>query len=169
MIFFILFFSFFFFFFFFFNDTATTEIYTVMNTLSLHDALPICSSAMIFYWRIAASIIRRADQRQFISGGGTDQSEGRAPRLRFHPCSDLIRTRVQPWFVPLHDQLLLADQVGHHRTRLAFLWHDKPLDRVQFLRTEPADPRELDCHSPRFVHGQRQLAELIHRLASPDS
>src|SRR6058998_3806779 len=34
-------FIFFFFFFFFFNDTATTEIYTVMNTLSLHDALPI--------------------------------------------------------------------------------------------------------------------------------
>src|SRR4051812_50227237 len=29
-----------FFFFFFFNDTATTEIYT----LSLHDALPICST-----------------------------------------------------------------------------------------------------------------------------
>src|SRR5258707_10173469 len=29
----------FFFFFFFFNDTATTEIYT----LSLHDALPICT------------------------------------------------------------------------------------------------------------------------------
>src|SRR6058998_3180883 len=27
--------------FFFFSDTATTEIYTVMNTLSLHDALPI--------------------------------------------------------------------------------------------------------------------------------
>src|SRR5881392_4491398 len=29
------------FFFFFFNDTATTEIYTTHNTLSLHDALPI--------------------------------------------------------------------------------------------------------------------------------
>jgi hypothetical protein len=28
--------------FFFFNDTATTEIYTPSNTLSLHDALPIC-------------------------------------------------------------------------------------------------------------------------------
>src|SRR6187397_3699573 len=28
-------------FFFFFNDTATTEIYTVYNTLSRHDALPI--------------------------------------------------------------------------------------------------------------------------------
>eukprot|EP01043_Picozoa_sp_COSAG02_P114080 COSAG02_NODE_50357_length_321_cov_0.662162_1_plen_40_part_01 len=25
---------------FFFNDTATTEIYTNLNTLSLHDALP---------------------------------------------------------------------------------------------------------------------------------
>ena len=24
------------------NDTATTEIYTTHNTLSLHDALPIC-------------------------------------------------------------------------------------------------------------------------------
>src|SRR5881296_1818060 len=28
---------------FFFNDTATTEIYTLLYTLSLHDALPICS------------------------------------------------------------------------------------------------------------------------------
>src|SRR5213079_2690865 len=28
------------FFFFFFNDTATTEIYTTTDTLSLHDALP---------------------------------------------------------------------------------------------------------------------------------
>src|SRR6056300_902862 len=34
---------FFVFFFFFFNDTATTEIYTNLNTLSLHDALPISS------------------------------------------------------------------------------------------------------------------------------
>src|SRR6184192_1680113 len=32
---------FFIFFFFFFNDTATTEIYTSIDTLSLHDALPI--------------------------------------------------------------------------------------------------------------------------------
>src|SRR6056300_1007744 len=30
--------------FFFFNDTATTEIYTNLNTLPLHDALPIYSS-----------------------------------------------------------------------------------------------------------------------------
>src|SRR5881628_3038853 len=32
-------------FFFFFNDTATTEIYTSVNTLSLHDALPIYTSS----------------------------------------------------------------------------------------------------------------------------
>src|SRR6056300_553564 len=34
------------FFFFFFNDTATTEIYTNLNTLSLHDALPISQRAL---------------------------------------------------------------------------------------------------------------------------
>src|SRR3546814_18823623 len=34
-------FKFFTFFVFFFNDTATTEIYTYLHTLSLHDALPI--------------------------------------------------------------------------------------------------------------------------------
>src|SRR6056300_2023742 len=34
-------FCYYFFFLFFFNDTATTEIYTNLNTLSLHDALPI--------------------------------------------------------------------------------------------------------------------------------
>src|SRR5213082_4301094 len=38
----------FFLFFFFFNDTATTEIYTVSDTLSLHDALPISSG-----WRMS--------------------------------------------------------------------------------------------------------------------
>src|SRR5213595_4316157 len=33
-------------FFFFFNYTATTEIYTTEDTLSLHDALPICRRSM---------------------------------------------------------------------------------------------------------------------------
>src|SRR6056300_1729441 len=36
-------------FFFFFNDTATTEIYTNLNTLSLHDALPILVAALPQY------------------------------------------------------------------------------------------------------------------------
>src|SRR6184192_4907732 len=33
-------------FFFFFNDTATTESYTSIDTLSLHDALPIARPSM---------------------------------------------------------------------------------------------------------------------------
>src|SRR6056300_1456755 len=33
--------------FFFFNDTATTEIYTNLNTLSLHDALPIAKMSQL--------------------------------------------------------------------------------------------------------------------------
>src|SRR5213594_2198407 len=36
-------------FFFFFNETATTEIYTSVHTLSLHDALPISKAAAILY------------------------------------------------------------------------------------------------------------------------
>src|SRR5210317_1676937 len=39
-----------FFFLFFFNDTATTEIYTLSYTLSLHDALPILTQLV----RVAA-------------------------------------------------------------------------------------------------------------------
>src|SRR2546427_7621490 len=40
--------------FFFFNDTATTEIYT----LSLHDALPICS--LVPRWRHTKYFVKRA-------------------------------------------------------------------------------------------------------------
>src|SRR6056300_1411890 len=35
--------------FFFFNDTATTEIYTNLNTLSLHDALPISTLILTLF------------------------------------------------------------------------------------------------------------------------
>src|SRR2546422_7110977 len=45
------------FFFFFFNDTATTEIYT----LSLHDALPICTTRCCRWWR------RRSDTGTWTS------------------------------------------------------------------------------------------------------
>src|SRR3546814_11925309 len=36
--------------FFFFNDTATTEIYTYVHTLSLHDALPISKQIALAEW-----------------------------------------------------------------------------------------------------------------------
>src|SRR5210317_2673019 len=47
---------------FFFNDTATTEIYTLSYTLSLHDALPISCTIATIDWhprtRPAAPCIR---------------------------------------------------------------------------------------------------------------
>src|SRR2546430_17568846 len=52
-----------FFFFFFFNDTATTEIYT----LSLHDALPISSSA----WACRSGNRRLTSCLPFISSRPT--------------------------------------------------------------------------------------------------
>src|SRR2546428_8329603 len=42
--------------FFFFNDTATTEIYT----LSLHDALPICSGIASVRWPARMEIVRES-------------------------------------------------------------------------------------------------------------
>src|SRR5256885_6939952 len=57
--------------FFFFNDTATTEIYT----LSLHDALPICS-------RIRAATIGRRDRRRLHDSRPASRGRGlRARRL----------------------------------------------------------------------------------------
>src|SRR2546430_8656517 len=63
--------------FFFFNDTATTEIYT----LSLHDALPICSSPCRRI--VSAESVSRAN------GSSSPRSQAAAgienPRLR--PCT----------------------------------------------------------------------------------
>src|SRR5213082_2677337 len=56
-------------FFFFFNDTATTEIYTVSDTLSLHDALPILSTRILGIEsscdETAAAVV--ADGREILS------------------------------------------------------------------------------------------------------
>src|SRR6188474_3711250 len=40
---------------FFFNDTATTEIYTSLHTLSLHDALPISLAAIVLDFVVHAN------------------------------------------------------------------------------------------------------------------
>src|SRR3546814_20697914 len=39
-----------------FNDTATTEIYTYLHTLSLHDALPILASFVSLMNRLAMKV-----------------------------------------------------------------------------------------------------------------
>src|SRR5213595_1511335 len=49
--------------FFFFNDTATTEIYTTEDTLSLHDALPICE-----IFRLRARVVSYV--RRFLDARG---------------------------------------------------------------------------------------------------
>src|SRR6187455_3795998 len=48
---------------FFFNDTATTEIYTVMNTLSLHDALPIYDTMQCLRCQVATFCVGQAASR----------------------------------------------------------------------------------------------------------
>src|SRR6187431_2584924 len=48
---------------FFFNDTATTEIYTTVHTLSLHDALPISTASPVCPW--VPSFPNSADGRGF--------------------------------------------------------------------------------------------------------
>src|SRR6187200_2384056 len=59
--------------FFFFNDTATTEIYTVSDTLSLHDALPISPSARNAARRTVRGCRRvhhaRCGRREPVGGG----------------------------------------------------------------------------------------------------
>src|SRR2546422_8962731 len=66
------------FFFFFFNDTATTEIYT----LSLHDALPISSSAS------------GARPRDRLRRGGAAGEAHRARKARRRPVRDRKSTRL---------------------------------------------------------------------------
>src|SRR6186713_3664478 len=57
----------FFFFFFFFNDTATTEIYTPLYTLSLHDALPISGSHWSWSARSAPWLPTRSRSEEHTS------------------------------------------------------------------------------------------------------
>src|SRR5256885_13867307 len=61
--------------FFFFNDTATTEIYT----LSLHDALPICSPAALVVPRKLeiVALARHADRNPPDAGPGVDRKSTR--------------------------------------------------------------------------------------------
>src|SRR6187200_3665109 len=67
-------FLFFFFFFFFFNDTATTEIYTVSDTLSLHDALPISTVTAATPGRRTAATTERDAERSRRGAGGTTRA-----------------------------------------------------------------------------------------------
>src|SRR5881275_3696844 len=60
---------------FFFNDTATTEIYTVPYTLSLHDALPIshqrCGDAVALERRHHLADVRSEEHTSELQSHGT--------------------------------------------------------------------------------------------------
>src|SRR3546814_11387466 len=66
-----------FFFFFFFNVTATTEIYTDRHTLSLHDALPICSGISSSGGPLGR--IRWSGPRECQAGSGPETFPGWSP------------------------------------------------------------------------------------------
>src|SRR3712207_6859783 len=85
--------------FFFFNDTATTEIYT----LSLHDALPICtknSTVSRTIARFSSSVVRSASRTCRTSDFATRQTTGVSASSRARTCgSSSTRTpalRVAP-------------------------------------------------------------------------
>src|SRR2546426_1643382 len=83
--------------FFFFNDTATTEIYT----LSLHDALPICSTLVpctrmiglkVAYWNQRANSSRHAGF--FSPPGKSLRSEEHTSELQ-SPCNLVCRLLLE--------------------------------------------------------------------------
>src|SRR3546814_2908725 len=64
----------------FFNDTATTEIYTYLHTLALHDALPVCGRGGKFA----------------VGGAVVEDRPGRASQV--HGIEDRVARRVVEGF-----------------------------------------------------------------------
>src|SRR5881628_2255966 len=140
-------------FFFFFNDTAPTEIYTSVNTLSLHDALPIC------------------DWPPHGAGEGPAPGPLGAPRTtgaQGHDRGGPDRTRLAdaPRSAPPRRQYVRAavaaggDPCRRNRD-------DRPrVRRVRRLRL-PARPGPRARATPGRRFG-RQLQRAAHRAAAPD-
>src|SRR5260370_15485039 len=101
---------------FFFNDTATTEIYT----LSLHDALPICGSAMQVS---AKSLAPAAGQRVTAARIGPLRSEEHTSELQSHlnlVCRLLLekkKTAARPWCWPMRTGLQRLRVVAQRASR----------------------------------------------------
>src|SRR3546814_5178612 len=71
---------------FFFNDTATTEIYTYVHTLSLHDALPICDANCPYcnaFWEAARPWVDsgKVQLRHILVGIIKDDSPAKAAAI----------------------------------------------------------------------------------------
>ena len=118
------------------NDTATTEIYTVRNTLSLHDALPICrareTEAELGRVRSAAEVDVATAQRaaaEATAAGSAAAVEARRLRSRVAELEATVEAARRT----------SRDERGHDDVRLRLLL-DTVLGAVQGLRHELALP-----------------------------
>src|SRR3546814_14665778 len=66
----------------FFNDTSTTEIYTYLHTLSLHDALPICLRWCTQARLMACRVVKLSVQSSTRSAAATARSEEHTSELQ---------------------------------------------------------------------------------------
>src|SRR6184192_3301389 len=106
-------------FFFFFNDTATTEIYTSIDTLSLHDALPISRGP-----RCGAGLAAAAHARFDRSGGHSIGRDGSGAHAVFvveqvgnDHRAELARRPLPPLPRVAVGQSLRRDYGRRHRAR----------------------------------------------------
>src|SRR5215467_16264351 len=117
----------FFFFFFFFNDTATTEIYT----LSLHDALPISTFALLPDTK--ANYIFPMASIQYFSVANFDQFQ-------------VLMVRPLYWFgtngtVALNDQLSLAAEPQYSADGRTVTIH---LKNYRWSNGQPVTSRDIE-------------------------
>ena len=114
------------------NDTATTEIYTSLHTLSLHDALPI------FYFAGAKDgPLERPIYRTRLDGGPIERV---TPETGWHQATF---SRDGRHFVDVHDSAALPPRV---------LLKDGSGKQVRIIEANAdPEPKVLGLHSPEFV------------------
>src|SRR5216117_1614297 len=108
-------------FFFFFNDTATTEIYTRKDTLSLHDALPISWRDLGRLGRQLRPVLRERDRSE------EHTSELQSPFLISYAVFCLKKKKnlainVPAIPFPLHDPIRLSEHLS--TSALFFFFND---------------------------------------------
>src|SRR3546814_18092332 len=134
---------------FFFNDTATTEIYTVCNTLSLHDALPIfmhgvpevvCAPAADAGFGIGRDV-RRIEDSERRRRAATTGERGAATR-------GMARTAV----AECNQRRAACEYVaigGHRQLRgIAGLVVDRPPPNARTRGPHPTDQRDRNPAQP---------------------
>jgi FKBP-type peptidyl-prolyl cis-trans isomerase len=92
-------------FFFFFNDTATTEIYTTVYSLSLHDALPIYTDASYAMGMFFASSLKNdgliPDADEFIQGM-TEALNGDELRYSIEEATSVLQESLEAFLAQLN-------------------------------------------------------------------